>query len=202
MSNPVGAVAALAAGMCLLAVLLPLLAAANNYGAGNFGACQYGSCSITISTSSALSLNITPTVAGLCTIQSDNVTVTTDNSNGYTLTMADTATTSPLTSGANTIAAGSGTQAAPVVLSMSSWGYRVDGLGGFGAGPTSAVSNGSPSSLTFAGVPGSASPNTIANTSAAAGSGQLTQVWYGVCANTGVTNGSYTTQLTYTAVTN
>lgn len=193
----------LAVGTVLL--LLGVLSAssgANNYGSGTYDSCQYGSCSITLSTSTTVNLNVTPTSSGKCTIASDTVGVTTDNSLGYTLTMSANTTNTNLVSGGNTIAAGSGTQASPLALTVSSWGYRVDSLGGFGAGPTSAQSNIAPPATTFAGVPSSASPNTLKTTAVAAGSVDNTSVWYGVCANTAVTNGTYSQVVTYTAVTN
>jgi hypothetical protein len=79
----------------------------------------------------------------------------------------------------------------------------VDSVGGFGAGPTSAQSNIAPSAALFAGVPASnAAANTIASTNAKANPAVTTNVWYGVCADTGITNGTYSSQVLYTAVAN
>ena len=196
--------AVLCAAVAALLVLFPVLpVSAILYGSGTYGACQYGTCSISISSDSNVALNITPTASGSCTIQKDAVSVLTSNSSGYTLTLADSSTNTALLNGASSISASSGTQASPAALTVNHWGYRVDGIGGFGAGPTSAQSNISIGSTLFAGLPASnATASTIASTSSAASPAVVTNVWYGVCANTSVASGTYTSQVTYTALTN
>lgn len=189
------------AGFGLLAVAVP--ASAINYGNGAYGACQYGSCSITIGSSSTVSVNVTPAASGSCTIQKDIVTVQTDNSAGYTLTVANSSTNTSLVNGGNSIAASASNQTSPAALTTNKWGYRVDGTAGFGSGPTTAQTNIGLNATTFAGVPASnATAATLASTSSKANPAVTTNVWYGVCANTSVQSGTYTTQVTYTAVTN
>ncbi|HSX30983.1 MAG TPA: hypothetical protein VLE99_03640 [Candidatus Saccharimonadales bacterium] len=186
---------------CLSLIASPALAI--NYGKGTYGACQFGACSISLSTSGSVALNVTPTGSGSCTIQKDIVTVTTSNSSGYTLSLTNSSTNTALLNGANSLAASSGTQASPTALSANKWGYRVDGAGGFGAGPTNAQTNVSVPATTFAGVPASnGTPSTLATTNTSAGTGSATSVWYGVCANTNQPSGTYTTAVTYTAVAN
>ncbi len=88
---------------------------------------------------------------------------------------------------------------------VNKWGYRVDGWSGFGAGPTSPVTNAAPGSLTFAGTqPSSGTPDTIAQTAVVNSSPVTTTVWYGICANNalGVPAGSYTSTVEYTASAN
>ncbi|HSX15960.1 MAG TPA: hypothetical protein VLF40_04170 [Candidatus Saccharimonadales bacterium] len=194
-------------GLGLMGAVLMLLPGisvqAIQYGSGTYGACGFGSCSLTIGSSGTVALNVTPTANGSCTIQKDSVSVFTSNSSGFTLTLADTSTNTALLNGAASISATTGTQASPSALAVNRWGYRVDGVGGFGTGPTSAQSNVSLGSTTFAGVPASnATASTLASTSSAANPAVITSVWYGVCANTSVTSGTYTSQVTYTAVTN
>lgn len=174
------------------------------YGSGVYGACVYGqACSITISSSGSVDLNITPTSGGSCTIQSDTVSVMTDDANGYSLTLADSGTDTSLSNGSNNISADSGTFASPSPLSGNSWGYRVDGVGSFGSGPTSAQTNGSRPAALFAGIePSNSNGDTLASTSSAADPAVNTSVWYGACADTSVGSGQYTTQVTYTAVAN
>ncbi len=191
----------LSSSCVMLLSMMPALAI--NYGSGTYGSCQYETCSISLSANGSVSLDVTPTPGGACTIQSDTAAVFTDNSNGFSLTLANNSVNTALINGASTIAASSGSLASPAALAISSWGYRVDGTGGFGAGPTSSGTNIAPSGTTFAGVPASnVTAHTIANTSVAANPTVNTVVWYGVCANTDVTNGAYTAQVTYTAVTN
>jgi hypothetical protein len=130
------------------------------------------------------------------------VTVSTNDSSGYTLTLAETGAGSTLLSGSNTIAASSGSQTTPVVMAANTWGYRVDSVGGFGTGPTSPQSSAAISgTIKFAAVPATASPNTLTTTAGTA-SNATTTVWYGVAANTTQPSGTYTNSVTYTATTN
>ncbi|HXE10433.1 MAG TPA: hypothetical protein VN554_03345 [Verrucomicrobiae bacterium] len=153
-------------------------------------------------TSGTVNANVTPTGSGAQTIASDTVTVSTNDSSGYTLQLAETSAASALTSGSNTIPASSGSQGTPAVMAVNTWGYRVDGIGGFGAGPTSGQSSAAISgTIKFAAVPATASPNTIKTTSGTASS-DTTTVWYGVAANTSQPSGTYTNSVTYTATTN
>jgi len=156
---------------------------------------------ISISTGGTVSLSITPTGSGSATSASDTVTVSTNNATGYTLQLADSDATVTLTNGANTIGAATGTFAAPASLGVNTWGYRIDGAGTFGAGPTSSQSNVASLSGTWAAVPASGSPVTIKTTGSTA-SGDTTTVWYGASANTTKPNGTYTDTVTYTASTN
>jgi hypothetical protein len=174
------------------------------YGSATYGACSYGvACSISVTSNGNVSLNVTPAAGGMCTIQSDSVAVLTDDTNGYTLTLADSGTNTALINGASSINATSGTLASPTTLTANSWGYRVDGLGSFGSGPTLSQSNISPPSSLFGGVePSTSAADTIATTSGAADPAQTTTVWYGACADTSVKSGTYSTQVIYTAVAN
>jgi hypothetical protein len=173
------------------------------YGSGNYGNCDFGSCTITLSSSGSVAANVTPTAGGKCTVQNDTVSVLTDSSTGYNLTMTTSGTNTAMTSGGNSISASSGSAAAPVSLAVNTWGYRVDGLSGFGAGPASAQTNGSTPSTTFAGVPASNQAAVqIAHSSSMANPAVGTTVWFGVCANTTQPSGSYAAVITYTAITN
>lgn len=191
-----------------LLLFLPTLALADttdntNYGSGSYGDCNYGSCSITLSSSGAVALDVTPTQSGSCSIASDDVSVLTDSTSGYNVQLASSTTNTNLVNGSSTITTASGTAASPSILSPNAWGWRVDGLSGFGSGPTSAQSNITAPISSFAGVPASnASPTTIKSSSSAANPAVITTVWYALCADISVLNGTYTTQVTYTATTN
>lgn len=193
--------------MGLVLVLFSSLAMAyssGTYGSGAYGSCEYGvSCSISLSSNGTVSLGVTPSSSGSCTIQSDTVTVFTDDTNGYTLTLADNGTNTALVNGATSINATGGTITSPSTLSGNSWGYRVDGLDSFGSGPTINQTNVSRNSTLFAGIEASDQlPDTIAVTSGAADPAVTTTVWYGACADTTVSSGNYSTQVIYTAVAN
>lgn len=157
---------------------------------------------ISITTSGAVAISVTPTGAGAMSSDSDSVLVSTNNAAGYTLTLADADADTDLVNGGNTIEADAGTQASPTSgLTNNRWGYRVDGIGGFGAGATSAETNVSSSAYSWAGVPATGSPNTIATT-ASAGTDDETIVWFGIRATTANPNGTYSDTVTYTATTN
>lgn len=173
------------------------------YGSGNYGSCDYGSCTITLTSGGSTTLNVAPTPSGVCTVQSDTASVLTDSTDGYSLTMTTSTTNNAMTSSSGSIDASSGTAGSPATLAANTWGYRVDGLAGFGAGPTSAQNNGSTPSVTFAGVP----PSNVAGTQVASSSGPAnpavdTTIWYGLCADSSVPADTYSVTVTYTAVTN
>ncbi len=145
--------------------------------------------------------NIVPTASGAQTIASDTVTISTNDSAGYTLQLAETSASSTLVSGSNNIPASSGNKTTPVVMAVNTWGYRVDGVGGFGAGPTSPASSAAISgTIKFAAVPATASPDTLV-TAAGTATNATTTVWYGVAANTTQPSGTYTNSVTYTVTT-
>lgn len=157
---------------------------------------------ISLTTSGTVSISVTPSASGSMSSASDSVSVTTNNDSGYALTLSDGDTDTNLDNGnGDTIAAHGGTQASPTSLSNNEWGYRVDGVDGFGAGPTAAETNAASSSHSWAGVPSSASPNTLKTTSSAA-SGDATTVWYGVQVDQTLPTGTYSDTVTYTATTN
>lgn len=156
---------------------------------------------ISISTSGTVAIGVTPTSSGAATSNEDTVTVSTNNAAGYNLTLSDSDTNTNLVNGGNTIAAHAGTWASPTTLANNSWGYRVDGAGSFGAGPTADETNQANLTGTWAGVPSSAAPQQLKSTSATA-TGDNTVVWYGVKVDTSKPNGLYTDQVTYTATTN
>jgi len=154
-----------------------------------------------LTTSGTVNINATPTGGGVQTTASDTITVSTNDAAGYTLSLAETGASGNLVSGSDTIAAVSGTKASPTALTANKWGYRVDSLGGFGAGPTSSGSNTAIGSVTYAAVPASGSPDTLKATSSTA-TNDTTTVWYSVAVNTSQPSGTYTNSVTYTAVAN
>lgn len=155
---------------------------------------------ISVTTSTTVNVNLTPTSAGVTSSSSDTVTTSTNNAAGYTLSLANTDATTTLVKGAETIAAHSGTQTTPTNLAVNTWGYRVDSIGGFGAGPTTQESNVASSAFTWAGVPAAGSGNTI-RTQASEIQNQTTTVWYGVRVDLSKESGTYTDTVTYTGTT-
>lgn len=156
---------------------------------------------ISISTLGTVAFSITPTAVGAASSASDTVTVSTNRSTGYNLKLEDNDATNTLVSGPNTIAATSGTFAAPAAMASNTWGYRVDGAGTFGAGPTNSQTDAASLSGTWAAVPALNSPNTI-KTTASTASGDITTVWYGAFVTTAKPDGVYSDVVKYTATTN
>jgi hypothetical protein len=140
---------------------------------------------------------LTPDATGVQSTNKDTVTVTTTDTDGYTLTLKDADTTYTLASGGDSFAASSGTPASPITLINNTWGWRVDSLAGFGAGPTSVISSAAPSALTFAAIPANGTPYTI-NSSGTNGT-EVTDVWYSARALNTQPSGTYTDLVTYTA---
>lgn len=154
-----------------------------------------------LTSSGTVNINVTPTGAGAQTIASDTVTVSTNNTAGYVLQLAEATTDTALISGADTIPASAGTQAAPEVMAVNTWGYRVDGVGGFGVGVTNSAASTAIGAATFAAVPTTGSPDTL-KTTATSAANDTTVVWYGVAADTTQNDGTYTNTVTYTATPN
>lgn len=156
---------------------------------------------ISITTTSPVAISLTPTAGGVVSSSSDTVTVATNRTTGYNLTLADSDATTTLVSGGNTFAAHAGTFAAPTALANNTWGYRIVNVGGFGATAYTLETNNGTSTSTWAGVPANASPTTV-KTTAAATAGDVTTVFYGAKATSAQPNGTYTDTVTYTATTN
>lgn len=176
-----------------------------SYGSGSYGSCQYNACGISLNSTATVSVDITPASGTVCTVNGDTVSVLTDSSTGYTLQLADADTVNNLagaTHGGN-ITATTGSTSTPIALAANKWGYRVDGIAGFGTGPTTALSNGSVPVATFAAVPlSSATPDTIATSTGPADPAADTTVWYGACADTSLPSDSYSDGIVYTAIVN
>lgn len=173
------------------------------YGSGSFGDCDYGTCTITLTDTGTPTLTVVPTPTGVCSVQSDTVSVLTDSTTGYSLTMTTSTTNNAMQGASTSLAASSGTSSSPTTLAVNTWGYRVDGLASFGAGPTTAQSSGSVPSVTFAGVPASNQSSTqVSYSTSPANPAQDTKVWYGVCADSSIPVDTYSATVVYTAVTN
>jgi hypothetical protein len=194
----IGSVAAIAVVFGL--VLSPAIASAATQSSNTTINATIGS-TISITSGPTVSISLTPTAGGVVSSSSDTVSVSTNNAAGYVLTLADSDATTNLVNGGNNIPAHAGTQGTPTALANDTWGYRVDTVGGFGSGSTSAETNNGSSTTTWAGVPATGAPNTL-KTTATTASGDTTTVWYGVKATTAKPNGVYTDTVTYTATTN
>jgi hypothetical protein len=166
-----------------------------------------------LTSSGTVSANVLPTGSGAQTIQPDTVTVSTNDTSGYTLTLASSSAQTALkdTGAVDSIVASSGTTTTPVVEAVNTWGFCVYDAGYSPTGftgtncPSSGVSNAAISgTYKFAGVPASGSAVTLINYTAGTASNRVDTVYYGVAVNTSqpANNGAYTNTVTYTATAN
>ena len=190
------------AGVNIAAVSLPMMASADTQTTNTTVNLVVNPVIISYSSGPTVTLGaITPDATGKQSTASDTVTADTNDTAGYTVTLKETsATLTGMIAGANTITTGSGTPAAPAALANNTWGWRVDSLATFGAGPGGVLSSAAPSALTYAGIPANASPFTI-KTTASTGSVSTT-VWYSARVSSSQPYGTYSTTVTYTLTTN
>lgn len=175
------------------------------YGVGVYNDCAYSDdCYISIATSEEVLLSVTPIAAGIYTIAKDEVTVSTNVSTGYELSMWSTDSDSVsslemIGSPSNKIPSTGALPSSPTTLPMNTWGYRIDNIDNFGSGPTSAVENQMSSDLTFANIPTDTapSPEPIKTTATSAPTGDTTTLWYGIRVDLEKPSGIYTTTLRY-----
>ncbi len=165
------------------------------------------STSIGLTTSGTVNLNIIPVSGGSQSTASDTVTVTTNNAAGYNLALKNSDATTTLDNGANTIATSTSTTwGAPAILSNNTWGYGIaSGTSGLTAGSNfsaayTAQTDQTTDSHLFLGV--KTTDQALRSTSSPAGSGDVTTVWYSAKVDTTKPIGTYTNQVTYTALTN
>ena len=130
-------------------------------------------------------INVTPTAAGAVGTASHNVAVSTNNTTGYKLQLNSSTADTTLAKGADTLAATSGTKAAPANLDTNSWGYSIPGF----------------AADTYAGVTPTGNPVVLKTTATPATNDSTTVTW-GAKVDTSKPNGTYTRQVTYTAVAN
>lgn len=154
---------------------------------------------ITLTAPSSVAVNVTPMGGARMSSSSQNIVVSTNGVAGYRLTLNSASTDRDLAKGSSKITPVAGTQGLPISLTGSTWGYRVDGVGGFGA-TTTGETNTTASSYAWAGIPDLNSPEII-RTQTSAVSSQTTTVWYGVNVEEDKPSGLYAGTVTYTAVT-
>lgn len=154
---------------------------------------------ISMTSSGTVTLNVMPVAGGAQTSASDSISVSTNHASGYNLTLANNDTTTSLDNGGVTLAAHTGSFAAPTALATNTWGYAIPG-GAFDAS-YNVLNNATGSATKWAGVPSSASPQ-ILKTTAVPASGDATTVWYSAKVDTSKANGTYTDTVVYTATTN
>lgn len=190
----------IAGAIALSVVALPTIAYAASNTANTTITANIGS-TISILSTGTVNLAITPVTGGAQTTASDTLLISTNNTTGYKLSLKDSDATTTLAKGSDSIAASTATPATPLALSNNSWGFRVDdaAVGGFGTGPTTAISSQPSSTVKYAGI--TASDTTI-KTTATTTAGDTVYVWYSAKADTTKPNGAYADTVTYTATTN
>lgn len=166
-------------------------------------------------TSGTVNINVSSASGIKQTVNTDAVTISTNDAAGYTLKLEDGNNSNALCTtpgvGCTGIPATAGTFAAPALMSgANQWGYHIDGAAAwcstgstcgasFGTGLSSNQSTST--TLKFALVPVAGSPDTL-KTTATTASGDVTRVWYGVNVDPTQPSGTYTDSVTYTATAN
>ena len=158
--------------------------------------------------------NITPTGAGRMSSTTDVLSVTTNDTSGYTVTLSMSSATQNMVSGANTLAPSAATTATPAALVVGSgtaaptgaWGFCVPSNSGNGTYTTTFVTcDGANTSVAltsgkYAPVPVLASPFTLFTTSTSSVSTYTTTITYAAAANNGQASGTYTATVFQTAI--
>ena len=151
-------------------------------------------------------LLVDPLPDGRMSSSRQEIRINTNNSSGYDLKLSMIDSTQNLQLGANAIIPVNGTLTSPLSgLSIGTWGYRVDGIGGFGMGhhgidPTQVETNISDSAYSWAAVPAVTTPDTISSLSTAPTSQITTNVFYGMKVDPTKPAGDYTNKVVYTLV--
>lgn len=188
---------ALGAGVFAVAgiVAAPLVPAANAVTTNTTVNANVGS-TISMTGGSTVSLVLNPGGNAVLTSASDAITVSTNSTAGYTLTLADSDANLNLASGANTIGPTSGTFAVPAAMTTNKWGFALPG--GTGFDPTYNVENNSTTSTSkWAAI--SATAATLKNTSSTA-TNDPTTIWYAAKVDSSQPTGTnYQDQVVYTA---
>ncbi len=163
-----------------LAIAMPTKVFAAPFGAGVFGEdVPYGSpTSLGISLSNAVEMTITPSGSSFSGTGSHTVTVTSTDVIGYKLYVNATTDTS-LSNGTDTIAASSNNTMNS--LAVNSWGYNTTG-----------------STTNFLGM--TLSQALLKDASGPYKDGDDTTVTYGAVVDMSKSSGTYTTDITYTAI--
>ncbi len=178
---------------------LPVVTSAANPESTVITATIGSSISMTGSTTSALAA--TPDTGNKQGTSSGTYNVTTNNANGYNLKIKDDNAGLNLVSGANTIVPGSGTQAAPAVLTAGTWGWAVVGGGGAGQFDITytVADNTAATGKKFAGI--TAADVTLKTTGTTA-SADPTTIYYSALVATTQPTGPYTDTVVITATAN
>ena len=138
---------------------------------------------ISLSVSGNVTISATPG-AGVAT-GSHDVTVGTNNTTGYTLSLASSATDTTLAKAPDLIAASSAPFDTPAVLAADTWGYRLSIF----------------TADTYAGIVSNAATAPTLKTTTAPVAAEVTPVTWGVNVTAAKPSGTYTREVTYTAVT-
>lgn len=164
--------------LTLFAIGLVGIVNAQPFGKGKFGAnVPFGSeTSLAISTTGNVTIQITPTDAGVLGTATNNVTITSTDVVGYKLYIRALTTTNMVNGAATLPASANGT---PAALAVNTWGYNTD------------------ASANFVGI--TASDVLLKTATGPFSSGDLTQLTYGVKIDNNKPAGNYVTTVIYTA---
>ena len=138
---------------------------------------------ISLSVSGNVTINATP--GGGVATGAHTVTVSTNNATGYNLNLSSSTTATTLAKGADSIAASAAPFSTPVALATDTWGYRVNSF----------------AANTYVGIVANNGTVPTIHTSTTPVTSEATPVTWAVNVTTAKPSGTYTREVTYTAVT-
>ncbi|MBR3323354.1 hypothetical protein IKG16_00510, partial [Candidatus Saccharibacteria bacterium] len=150
-----------------------------------------GAWTVSVSSAGTLGLNLTPTSSGVLSTATDNVNVYTNTPNGYQLYLNSTSGSTDIYNNTDTsqelnhFTATTGTKSSPTTLTNNTWGYSLSS---------------SPTTFSKVELTSSSADSLISSGSKTTGAGDNLPVTYGFMADTKLTPGTYSTQVTYTAI--
>ncbi|MDQ5932604.1 MAG: hypothetical protein QG649_689 [Patescibacteria group bacterium] len=161
---------------------------------------------ISLTSGANVGLTILPDATGVISTVSNAITVSTNNSAGYTLGIKDSDATTTLADGGNSFATATSPTTAGA-LANGEWGWAVPsattGVGVTGFDASYSVLNSSTTTTSkWAGVNASSGSNVNVKTTGTTATNDPTTVWFAARANTSQPTGNYTGAVTFTATTN
>lgn len=154
---------------------------------------------------------ITPTASGRMSAATDSLSVSSNDTSGYKVTIEMTGSTNTLSSGSNNISAASGTTTNPAVLTSNTWGFCVPNNSGNGSYTVGlnwpgtcdgSLSSAAISTGKYAAVPVAGSPFILFNTASSSVGTYNTVVTFAAAVDNTQPSGTYTGTVVFTAVTN
>ena len=150
-----------------------------------------GAWTVAVSSSGTLNVDVIPKGSGATSTATDNVNIYTNTPNGYQLYLNSTSGSTDIYNNSDTqkelnhFTSTTGTKEDPVALTNNTWGYSLAT---------------SPTTFSKVELTNTSADSLISTGSKTTGAGDNIDITYGFMADTKLTPGTYSTQVTYTAI--